>query len=432
VSGFISRVIFSALLLVIFAAPSARSADEPEPVIILNDLIAEAGRANPEILTLRHSASTLSYKAGRLGSWPQPRLSFVIRNVGFDGLTIGEEMMSSMGIMASQDIPFPGKLGLREETQQIEAGKASEMLRSTELKVIAQVKQSYYQLYYIYRSLETLQKRKQLLEDAAEIATARYEVGTGIQHDLLLAQLEISKAIEESLKLEEQKAAVKTELSTLLNRSPNASIGGPVDKLKAPQIQHTLQEILELALSNSPAIEASRLNLEKAGSMYSLAKMEYLPDFQLSAGYMSRGEFDDIWEVRFGMKLPLYFWGKPRHGVMETKEMNLSADEAVQVTEQKVLEKTTILWQQIQTATRLVSLYEEAMMPQANTSFESALSSYMVGKTDFATLVASVVSLLKYELEYHRQLAELNKRVALLEETVGVELTDSLHTGGTN
>ena len=131
-----------------------------------------------------------------------------------------------------------------------------------------------------------------------------------------------------------------------------------------------------------------------------------------------------MWEVRFGMKLPLYFWGKPRHAVREARERNLGAEQTVRATEQKILANTETLWQEIQTASALVSLYETVILPQARTSYQSALSSYEVGSADFEMLVSSMVSLLKYELGYHKQLVDLNDAVAKLEETVGTDIQD--------
>ena len=69
-----------------------------------------------------------------------------------------------------------------------------------------------------------------------------------------------------------------------------------------------------------------------------------------------------------------------------------------------------------------LSLIKTAILPQARQSLESALSGYGVDKVDFLSLLDTQVTLLDWEIKYHRELADYEQTLANLEQTVGKSL----------
>jgi cobalt-zinc-cadmium efflux system outer membrane protein len=67
------------------------------------------------------------------------------------------------------------------------------------------VKDAYFDLYYLTKSVGVVTKTKTLLEQFTKIAEVRYSVGKGIQQDVLKAQVEFSKLIEQQTILEQRK-----------------------------------------------------------------------------------------------------------------------------------------------------------------------------------------------------------------------------------
>jgi outer membrane protein TolC len=71
----------------------------------------------------------------------------------------------------------------------------------------------------------------------------------------------------------------------------------------------------------------------------------------------------------------------------------------------------------------LVRLFSQGVVPQSSLALESSMSAYQVGTADFLTLLTNFTTLLDYESEYYRELANLQIALARLEPLVGVELT---------
>jgi outer membrane protein TolC len=70
----------------------------------------------------------------------------------------------------------------------------------------------------------------------------------------------------------------------------------------------------------------------------------------------------------------------------------------------------------------LINLIKTGIIPQARQSLESALAGYSVDKVDFLTLIDNQVTLLKWEIKYHRQLTDYEQNLAALEHVVGQPL----------
>jgi outer membrane protein TolC len=68
---------------------------------------------------------------------------------------------------------------------------------------------------------------------------------------------------------------------------------------------------------------------------------------------------------------------------------------------------------------RKIELYRTGIIPQSRMQIDTAMSSYMVNKADFMTLLDSRMRLYRYELDYHDALTEYEKSLAGLEAAVG-------------
>ena len=70
----------------------------------------------------------------------------------------------------------------------------------------------------------------------------------------------------------------------------------------------------------------------------------------------------------------------------------------------------------------LADLYTKAVVPQSSLALESSMSAYQVGSNDFLTVLSNFSTLLNYETDYYRQVADYNMALAQIESLVGVEL----------
>ncbi len=396
-------------------------ADQPAAIPRLQELIEQALENNPEIKAMQRRFDRVRARIPQAKSLDEPMLS-----VGYMGnltpFTLQtDDPSSGRTISISQDLPFPGKRSLRGKLASSEADAEWWGFEQTRRNVVAEVKDAYFDLYYLTKAIGVVTKTRILLEQFTKIAEVRYSVGKGIQQDVLKAQVEFSKLIEQQTILEQRKTIAETRLNSLLYREPESAVGTP-DELKPRDFPYSLAQLNETAVANYPHLKAQRRKIEGAQYAIQLAKKEFYPDFSVGFTYVNRPAMPEMYGLTVGIKIPVFYAQKQRPALTE-------ATASFEAEKRSLENTTTVLMFKIRdkylaqtTAKRLVSLYSTTIVPQSSLSLESAIAGYEVGKVDFLTLLDNLVTLLNYELSYYEQLSNEEKAVAALEPLVGVTL----------
>ncbi len=423
---------FSILVGTAVAQPDSRKLSTPsiEPtrsasaVLVLGNLIEEALAQNPEIIAMRRNFDMMRARVPQAKALPEPMLSY-----GYNGNAIPlppfdiqkGDPASARTISVTQEIPYPGKLAIKGKMANVAAESEWWNYEQVQWNVIAEVKDAYYDLYYLHKAIEVVTKNKDLLEKFTRIAEASYAVGKGLQQDVLKAQVEVSKLIDQLTVLEQRKQTAEARLNSLLFREPETSVGTPTD-IKPQDFSLGLLELNQLALSNYPTLKAQQRRIDREQYGVELAKKDFYPDFSVGVTYFNRPGMPEMYGVNVGVKLPVYWGQKQRPAVAE-------ATASAAVEKQRLDSITTVLFFRIKdrllaatTAQRLVKLYGTTIIPQSSLSLESAIAGYEVGKVDFLTLLDNLVTLLNYELNYYEQLTNVEKAIAALEPLVGLRL----------
>src|SRR5882724_3369050 len=117
-------------------------------------------------------------------------------NESLDRFTLGSSEFAFLRFGASQELPFPGKLGLRSDIAARQADEVGEEFHRVELDVVSRLKMAYADYAHLDELLDILHRNQALLEKFAHTAEARYAVGQGIQQDVLKAQVELSLLVD--------------------------------------------------------------------------------------------------------------------------------------------------------------------------------------------------------------------------------------------
>src|SRR6185437_4609120 len=115
------------LLTATLVLSTAFSASGQKPLasapIPLSRLLAEAGANNPQISTADHRARSARQVAPQVTALPNPKFTYQQLSVGspkpFAGYSNSD--FAYIGIGASQELPYPGKLRLRGEVAERDA-----------------------------------------------------------------------------------------------------------------------------------------------------------------------------------------------------------------------------------------------------------------------------------------------------------------------
>jgi outer membrane protein TolC len=395
-----------------------------ESVLTLGALVEEALQRNPEILAASRDAEMMKARIPQAGALTDPILGYGVMNEGapVPFQTLGEAGFSEVYVGIAQDIPYPGKRRLREEVAREEAEVGRWSVESAKRRVVAQVKEAFFELYSTRAAEEIVRANIELLANLERAAEGRFEVGQVSQQDVLEAQTELSRLEERLTLLQERGGIVESLLARLLYREAHGPLGRP-EGIQPVELGYSLEQLWKMAEEASPDLAEQRQRVTARESTVALARKETLPDFGVNFVYHNRGGLDPYYTFGGTLTLPLYSDRKQKKAIEEAGEGLSEARYGLDATGARVRYEVEDAYLRAKTAERLIRLYDEGILRQARLSLDSAAAQYQVGRIDFATLLSSWTRLLDYDLAYHEQLAAQQTALARLEYHVGVALT---------
>jgi len=378
------------------------------PPVVLEHLVEEALDHNPDIQASRQRWEAAKAVIPQVQTLPDPKVNFVYW---------GLEQQAMYGM--SQEIPFPGKLGLKGEIASRDSERMEQDYLATRLAVTARVKEAFYDLHFVHDSIAVLNKTMSLLEDLERTANARYSVGQTAQQDVFRAQTEISRLLARLAALVQRRQSLHADINRLLNRLPSDPLGNP-EEIHFTPLRHSIAELNALLDQFSPVLHGQQKSLERDSQVIDLAKKGYLPDFEVTAlGVRDTRLERDNFQVMLNIRVPLYYQTKQREGVREAIAGREAAFQDLRALHQELLARIKDNLAQAERAAQLVKLLRDAILPQSQLTLASAQASYTVGKVDFLTVLNSLLTLQENELEYHSELTEHEKALARLEGMLG-------------
>jgi outer membrane protein, heavy metal efflux system len=418
-----STVLRVALLLAVGTSVPPTEATAQSPARMpLTEVVAEALARNPEIVAAQKRYDAASQRPIQERSLPDPMVSAGYNASGnpLPGAGLGREPTANVGVMISQELPYPGKRDLRASMASREADAAFQEIDAARLGIVARVKQTYYRLAYTYAVSDVLTRNQELLDTLLKVSEGRYAVGQAAQQDVLKAQTQLSILELQVERVRQERATREGELNALLNRPAATRMGRPED-LQLTTFDTTLEVLITAATEHAPMLRRDQIMVDRSEIAVTSARRDYKPDFALTGGYYYMGAMPPMYEFRLDVKVPLQ---RARRAAAVTERLSL-ADEARSTYDSSRLRLQSRLQEDFQmasTAVRLASIYRETVLPQAHLALESSMTSYQTGTVDFLSLLTTFGAVLEYEMTYFEELAAYHTAVSRLEEMTGTPM----------
>ncbi len=422
-------------LLMLLSLPSAMAWSEEvkAPAEDLASLVATAVANNPELKSSQARWQMFTNKAKQASALEDPMFMFKLQNMlAREPFVFNKDPQSGKAIGISQQIPFWGKRAIRQEVAQYEAESYRWSIEERRLELTRMVKETYYQLYSVDKSLEIVEKNLKILADFTTIAESKYSVGQGVQQDIYKAGLERSKMLDMQITLQQQRRSLEANLNYLLYRPGNTPVGRVAD-FDLPKLELSAQQLKESAYEKRPQIKSLTNLVNKGKASQRLAKKEYWPDFNLSFEYMFKEAVStamvsdpgfNMFTLGVTFNLPVQRERRQAAVAEASSETNMSLEE-LNALKNGIGYSVNDLLAQLERRRKLVELYKGGIIPQAEQSLESAVISYRVNKVDFLTLLDGRMNLFNYERELYDSQAEYMMKLAQLEATIGTELVST-------
>lgn len=413
-----------AALASLLLGPALVSGQQQE-TISLDALIRELLQANPEIQAAGYRYDASLTRPSRESALPDPRLSFGWMSAGtiLPGGKLGEDPNANINLQVSQEFPFPGKRGLMAEIARKDSESEKQMRAATVRSRIAALRTAYYDLSFTYQALELLNQNQQSLRQLSKVAEVRYTVGKAMQQDLIKSETEVAILQNRILALQQQQQSLIAEINTLLNRPADSSLGRPAPVLLPALDSYDL--LVSRIKTTSPLLLSQQSGIEKQQTSVRLAGKGTRPDFEIMMGYYNLGKLQDMWEVRAGISLPIFYKTKQRKQLEEATLQLGEAKQNYRAASQMLEFKLRDAYVKAQTSRNLMDLYDKQIVPQSNLALESSMASYETGGVDFLTVLSNFTVIREYRMNRLEQEANYLKALALIDELTGGEEAQS-------
>lgn len=368
--------------------------------LTLQDFLSQVENANPGLHSARSRAEALTHRIEPAGTWEDPFFA-----VGLDEIpTKGEDMSSVRRYQISQTIPFPGKLGAKQQAAENRAVAAKNDSETVKRELIALATQAFYRAHYNQKAILLNDGIRKLVQDTINSTKARYKVGDAGHHDWLLSKVELSVLEVEGLRLNRERKTLVAVLNELRDSPPNS----PIDELKADFSKSSDDPEIDpnSLLKSQPELSSYDAFIKAAEQDRRTARLSYFPDFVLQGMYMeprgmpSEGSMmQPNWGFMVGVNLPIFFFRKQ-------SEISSAANKDIEVA---VLEKRSIenrlnteildAKEQLKTAKDTVDLYKKSVIPNTNLAAANARSGYSARRLPLTQLLETLKVQRTQELE---------------------------------
>lgn len=349
----------------------------------LKMLWQEARLNNPQLRQLRESYLSAKAVGPQLSAPNNPQIGFIWAQTPTN-TPLGLGVAQGGAYSITQSLPFPGKKSLAAGVADDVAESMLAQSESSALQTASQLANSYYSAIAGQKQLNALKEAVIRLEMIKNISKARYANNAAAYSEYLNAQVAQSAAEADRFNMDRQVQVSLKNINALIGHDPRENLllreEPDFKNLSAP----TLLELETHAESRHPALKSSQLQLEAARKQLRLAKMSYLPDFQVIASSNTmRGPLMNSglapassYQIEIDMVIPLFFFMKERYGV-EQAARNQSAYEINDLAvRQQVILGVNNAYVAYEQSRNQVLFLRDRQLPEATAAYKVALNAY--------------------------------------------------------
>ena len=394
--------------------------------INLPTLIRLAVERSPKLKFARAKWQATIEKYPQVTALPDPMLmySYFVRSVE---TRVGPQR-HRLGF--SQALPYPGTLDAAGRVKlkeiEIERVKYEQVVRD----VIVDLKLSYHELTYVQRARQVTHQNQQLLSQILNIATIRYASSEATLNDVLKAQSQLAQLSYDLILLRELEEVEKANINALIS-VPSETPLGPPSPVAYTAHDIPISDLREKVLAGQQELQIADLMIQKADEAIALAKLKTKPRFKLDLMTVETGEglMPDAIDsgknpisIGVGISIP---WSstKNRSQIQEAELNRVAAVENKRSMEDLTLANLRKHYFRLENARRLVDLYEDSLIPQAESAIEVAETWHQEGTKSIAGFLETQSVWQNFNLARLRAITDYQQSLARLERLIGGSIT---------
>ncbi|MCP3137797.1 TolC family protein [Pyxidicoccus xibeiensis] len=300
--------------------PAELRAMRAVPSVSLEEAIARALKTNPQVAQAAGTVTTSeAAERSAFGAY-LPTLSAnasgslasserVDPETG--AVSSGSSDTYSAGLSAGWDVFTGGQRSATRKQTRAQSNAAEAQLTAQQSTAVFDVERSFYEVLRAAGLEDVARSRIERAKQNAEAAERRLAVGSATRSDVLRAQLDLTTARESLLTAQTQRSTASLALGRLIGEDGPVD-AKPVDDSALKPLALTEEALVTEIVARAPSVLAAEANLRANEAGVGVAKSNYLPTVQLSAGYdwfnqdlaVTGGRTS--WSVRLGLSYPIF------------------------------------------------------------------------------------------------------------------------------
>jgi len=388
----------------------------PTPLSIL---LIEAEANNSQIAVADDVSKASAHIMRQATALPGLQVSIDSFSVGspkpFAGFSNSEFAYVSVGIL--QELPYPGKLGLRGEVAKREMQTQSANATVVRSSVAEQVKLLYLDISYSTAAISYLKRTDSLLQSLIQDALSKYGLGRGSQSAIIKAQMERTKILRQDTMHNETLWQDQARLKQLLHRTQESSDIYP-DSLVATPFVFDQEELQSQLRSSNPTLLADASAVEKQKVQVAAAKRDIKPDFTIGYAFQLTGEgYRDRHLISANVRLPNHT--RVAGEIAQATEQANRAKHELDSDAQQKLAELQEQYVALTSTEELLNEFQQGLIPQAEAIFRSEESAYQSDKQELEPVLSALLDILALESDYQQVLLDHETALVRIETLTG-------------
>lgn len=402
---------------------SAATAQQRVPLTLAEaEDIAIAGEPGYRAMLAR--AEAFQEQAVSAGQLPDPVLRVGLENYPTDGGGFSAEAMTQAKLGIRQAFPR-GRVRELGSEQMLARADAFDSGADARLReVLTSVRNTWLEAYYSQQAWSLVSESRPFFADLVTITRSMYAVGRKSQHDVLRAELELSRLDDRLIEADRARSEAQAELSRWLGQDAHRPIAMKLPDWNVPPQLPTLRD----GLAAHPILAAANAGVSAQQAAVDMAEENKKPGWALDLGYGYREGYQPDGQPRsdfvsLAVTVDLPFFGKNRQdrklaAALSERSAAEYSRTALAAQLQSELDVEHARWLDL---TRRLELYESRILQQSKGQAQSALLAYQSDTADFSDVMRGFIDDLNTRLEHIRLQVERAQSYAVLANLGGLD-----------
>lgn len=382
-------------------------------------LVSAVLKANPRLDIAQATWQASIARIEQQSTLDDPQIQYSLAPLTADSQNAkGQKSAFGQRFEVSQKLPFPGKLHLQAKAAKFQAETRKHDITAIQLLLASSAKSLFADWYFIHQAIAIDKLKHKLLKEFRDNTVTQYSTSRASKQDVLHAEIELALFKHRAIALHRQRKTRLAQLNTLLNRPFDTPLPIPQQLTDIKELPD-FEQLQIKAMDSRPELKAITANINTHKTKADLAELAYYPDLKLSAGYNSLWDNEDKrFNIGIAINIPLD-QSKRRAAEQEAKANGQQANWQKIDLQARIKEEMAIAYAHAEESLHVLQLYRQQLSSLADESLAAAKADYHAGKGDYQTLINSKKKRLQIQLETEQALADVHRRFAVLEQTVG-------------